>query len=105
MTNDASDIQDLRQEIDKLSRVVTAVMGQEFDAILARQSEDQRATLRWVAQSMAVSVALMQLLVEQRLLDEEACVARVRELRDRFLATAERVGAQPDITDIFTPPQ
>ena len=96
-----SDIEALREEVDKLSRVITEVMGEEFDTIMTRQVESQRSILRWMIQSLSVSVATMQLLVEHGVLEQDECHERISKLQQRLLAHSEAVGSDVEIADLL----
>ena len=95
------EVQRLRDEVEKLERVVTEVMGTEFDSIMTRQSEDQRATMQWMATSMAMMLATIRLLVEHGLLEREEVLGRVQVIRRRLLAHVESLGGDPDVADLF----
>ena len=95
------EIQRLRDEVDKLGRVVTEVMGAEFDTIMTRQSEDQRSAMRWMATSMALNVACVQLLLEHGLLAREDVMVRVAEVRKRLLTHIESMGSDAEVADWF----
>ena len=95
-----SEIQNLRDEVDKLSRVITEVMGEEFDTIMTRQSESQQSILRWYVQNLSVSVALMQLLVEKGVLDAPECQQRIDTLRERLLSRADSIGMDIDMSEL-----
>jgi len=96
-----SEIQRLRDEVDKLGRVITEVMGSEFDTILSRQADDQRSVMQWVATSMALNLAMVHLLAERGLLDEEEALARTREIRGRLLRHIESMGTDGDVAQMF----
>lgn len=98
-----SEVEVLRDEVDKLSKVITEVMGEEFDSIMARQLENQQSTLRWFVQSLSVSVAMMQMLIERGVLDEEECRERIRAIRDRLLSHAESIGNDADLSSFIDP--
>ena len=91
----------LRDEVSKLSRVITEVMGEEFDSIMGRQTENQQSTVRWFIQSLSVSMATMQLLIEHDLLDRDVCYKRVGELQRRLLEHAESIGGDTDIATLL----
>ncbi|HWN83208.1 MAG TPA: hypothetical protein VNM87_14010 [Candidatus Udaeobacter sp.] len=95
------EIQRLRDEVDKLGRVITEVMGAEFDTIMTRQNEDQRSAMRWIATSMALNVACVELLLERGLLEREDVMARVAEVRKRLLTHVEAMGSDAEIADWF----
>jgi hypothetical protein len=95
------EIQRLRDEVDKLGRVVTEVMGAEFDSIMSRQSEDQRSAMRWMATSMALNVACCQLLVERGVLSRDEVVERVAQIRRRLLSHVEAMGSDADVAALF----
>lgn len=104
--NDASmhsdpEIQRLRDEVDKLGRVITEVMGAEFDSIMSKQIEDQRSAMRWMATSMALNVACVQLLLERGLLAREDVIERVAEVRRRLLTHVEAMGSDAEVADWF----
>jgi hypothetical protein len=96
-----SEIRELRDEVDKLGRVITEVMGSEFDTILSRQADDQRSVMQWVATSMALNLAMVHLLAERGLLDEGEVLARTREIRGRLLQHIESMGTDGDVAQMF----
>jgi hypothetical protein len=95
------EVQRLREEVEKLERVVTEVMGTEFDSIMARQSDDQRAAMQWMATSMAMMLATVRLLVDHGLLEQEEVLGRVQVIRRRLLAHVEAMGSDADVADLF----
>jgi hypothetical protein len=95
------EIQRLRAEVDKLSRVITEVMGAEFDSIMNRQSEDQRSAMRWMATSMALNVACLQLLLERGVLERENVMERVTQVRRRLLTHVESLGSDAEVAELF----
>jgi Mg2+ and Co2+ transporter CorA len=95
------EIQRLRDEVDKLGRVITEVMGAEFDSIMSKQIEDQRSAMRWMATSMALNVACVQLLLERGLLAREDVIERVAEVRRRLLTHVEAMGSDAEVADWF----
>ena len=95
------EIQRLRDEVDKLSRVITEVMGAEFDSIMSKQIEDQRSAMRWMATSMALNVACVQLLLERGLLARADVIERVAEVRRRLLTHVEAMGSDAEVADWF----
>lgn len=97
----SSEVEALRDEVNKLSRVMSEVMGEEFDSIMARQIENQQSTLRWFVQALAVSVATLELLLEKGVLDEEDCRARILRVQERLLRSADGLGSSPDITSVL----
>ncbi len=101
MIEPESEIQRLRDEVDKLGRVMTDVMGSEFDSILSRQADDQRSVMQWVATSMAINLAMVHLLAERGLLDEQEVLARTREVRGRLLQRIESMGTDGDVAQMF----
>ena len=101
MNEPESEIQRLRDEVDKLGRVITDVMGSEFDSILSRQADDQRSVMQWVATSMAINLAMVHLLAERGLLDEQEVLARTREVRGRLLQRIESMGTDGDVAQMF----
>jgi len=101
MNEPQSEIQRLRDEVDKLGRVITEVMGSEFDAISNRQADDQRSVMQWVATCMALNLAMVHMLAERGLLDEEEVLARTREIRGRLLQHIESMGTDGDVAQMF----
>jgi hypothetical protein len=95
------EIERLRVEVDKLGKVITEVMGAEFDSILSRQSEDQRAAMRWMATSLALNVTLVRLLVEHGVLTQEEVIERMTAVRRRLLHHAESMGSDADVAELF----
>jgi hypothetical protein len=95
------EIQRLRDEVDKLGRVITEVMGAEFDSIMSRQSEDQRSAMRWMATSMALNVACMQLLLERGVLSRADVMERVTQVRRRLLTHVESMGSDAEVAELF----
>ena len=96
-----SEIQRLRDEVDKLGRVISEVMGSEFDSIQSRQADDQRSVMQWVATCMALNLAMVHLLAERGLIDEEDVLARTREIRGRLLHHIESMGTDADVARMF----
>lgn len=101
MNEPESEIQRLRSEVDKLGRVITDVVGSEFDAILSRQAADQRSVMQWVATCMALNLAMVHMLAERGLLDEQGVLARTREIRGRLLQHIESMGTDGDVAQMF----
>ncbi len=99
-----SDVAALREEVDKLSQVITDVMGEEFDSIMTRQVEGQQSIIRWMIQSLSVSVATMQLLIEHGILDQDECQQRVSTLHKRLLENSAAVGSDVDVADLLRRP-
>jgi hypothetical protein len=95
------EIQRLRDEVDKLGRVITEVMGAEFDSILSRQSEDQRASMQWMATCMAMLLATIRLLVDRGVFEQDEITERVRGIRRRLLKHAEAMGTDTDVAEMF----
>ncbi len=95
------EIQRLRAEVDKLGRVITEVMGSEFDTIQSRQADDQRSVMRWMATCVALNLAMIRLLVDRGLLGEDEVLERTREIHGRLLAHMESLGAHADVAQIF----
>jgi hypothetical protein len=95
------EVERLREEVKKLGRVITEVMGAEFDTIMNRQSEDQQASMRWMTTCVALNLATIQLLSERGLLDQSEITERVREIRRRLLARAESIGGDAEVADLF----
>jgi hypothetical protein len=95
------EIQRLRDEVDKLGRVISDVMGSEFDTIQSRQADDQRSVMQWVATCMALNLAMVHLLAERGLIDEEGVLARTREIRGRLLHQIESMGTDADVQQMF----
>jgi hypothetical protein len=95
------EIEKLRVEVDKLGKVITEVMGAEFDSIMSRQNDDQRASMRWMATCLALNVALVRLLVEHGILTQEEVVERMTAIRRRLLHHAESMGSDGDVADLF----
>jgi hypothetical protein len=95
------EIQRLRDEVDKLGRVVSEVIGVEFDSIMSRQSEDQRAAMQWMATCMAMLLATIRLLVERGVLDQHEIQGRVTSIRRRLLQHAEALGTDADVAEMF----
>jgi hypothetical protein len=102
VTDDSDpEIQELRAEVNKLGRVVSEVLGSEFDTILSRQADDQRSVMQWVATSIALNLAMVHLLAERGLIDEEVVLARTREIRSRLLHHIESMGTDADVAQMF----
>lgn len=112
---DASELEELRKEvsalrgqlaeqskeIDKLGRVVTQVMGEEYDTIMTKLDTNQRATLRWIGVSASLGIALMRDLAARELVDEVAIRDRVAEIQRRLLERADSMGADVDLQDLM----
>jgi hypothetical protein len=99
--NPDPEIQRLREEVDKLGQVITEVMGSEFDSIMSRQSEDQRASMQWMATCMALNLATIQLLADRGVIEKEEISDRVQSIRRRLIAHAEAMGTDAEIADLF----
>jgi hypothetical protein len=95
------EIQRLRDDVDKLGRVVSEVMGAEFDSIMSRQSADQRATMQWMATCMAMLLATLRLLIDRGVLEQEEILTRVQEIRRRLLQHVEAMGTDSEVAEMF----
>jgi len=95
------EIERLRIEVDKLGKVITEVMGAEFDSIMSRQNEDQRASMRMMATCMALCVAMLRVLVEHGILTQEEVLERMTPIRRRLLHHAESIGSDADVAELF----
>jgi hypothetical protein len=95
------DVEQLRNEVERLGRVITEVVGEEFDAIMSRQAENQQSLLRWFVQSFSTSVVLMQILVERGLIDEEECRERIRAMHARLITHSDNLGSDPEVRSMF----
>lgn len=101
LTHSDPEIQQLRDDVDKLGRVITEVMGAEFDSIMSRQIEDQRAAMQWMATCMAMLLAIIRLLVDRGVLEQQEVLDRVHTLRRRLLQHAEAMGTDTDVAEMF----
>jgi hypothetical protein len=95
------EVQRLSDEVEKLGRVITDVVGSEFDSIMSRQIDDQRVAMRWMATCMALNMAMMQLLEESGLIQRAEVGDRVNVIRERLLKHAESLGKDAEVADIF----
>lgn len=101
MNHPDPEVQRLRDEVDKLGRVISEVVGAEFDSIMSRQSEDQRAAMQWMATCMAMLLATMRLLIDRGVLEQSEVQERVRNIRKRLLQHAEAMGTDADVAEMF----
>ncbi len=101
MNHPDPEVQRLRDDVDKLGRVISEVIGAEFDSIMSRQSEDQRAAMQWMATCMAMLLAVIRLLVSRGVLDQQEVLDRVQVLRRRLLSHAEAMGTDSEVAEMF----
>lgn len=101
MNHPDPEVQRLRDEVDKLGRVISEVVGAEFDSIMSRQSEDQRAAMRWMATCMAMLLATIRLLIDRGVLEQSEVQERVRNIRRRLLQHAEALGTDADVAEMI----
>ena len=101
MNSPDPEVQRLRDDVDKLGRVISEVVGAEFDSIMSRQSADQRAAMQWMATCMAMLLATLRLLIDRGVLEQSEVQERVRSIRRRLLQHAEAMGTDSDVAEMF----
>jgi hypothetical protein len=73
--------------------------GERFDSI--RAGRRPAVGMQWVATCMALNLAMVHLLAERGLIDEEDVLARTREIRGRLLQHIESMGTDADVAQMF----